>query len=101
MATQAVYKLQVVILLVYGQLSDTGMVSTRNVHNVRKMTVVTSTSRHNTKRPHRDHCHPGQSYHAHKTLFIDQYGAKIVTYLSAVKLWFTRKAAARAMAPES
>ena len=36
------------------------MTSTRST--VRKVTVVTSTSRHGTRRPHRDHCHPGQPH---------------------------------------
>ena len=45
---------------------------------MRKVTVVTSTSHHSTRRPHRDHCHPGQSYNAHNTLLVGQYGVKIV-----------------------
>ena len=49
---------------------DAGMASTRSVHTVRKVTVVTSTSCHSTRRPHRDHCHPGQPYHAHNTLLV-------------------------------
>ena len=77
------------------------MASTRSVHTVRKVTVVTSTSRHSTRGPHRDHCHPGQPYHAHNTLLIGQYGVGIVTYFSVVKLWFTVRASARAVAPES
>ena len=87
------------LLLVYQQHIDAGMASTRST--VRKVTVVTSTSRHSTRRPHRDHCHPGQPYHAHNTLLIGQFGARIVTYSSAVKLWFTLRASARAVAPES
>ena len=46
---------------------------------VRKVTVITSTSCHSTRRPHRDHCHPGQPYHAPNTLLVGQYGARIVT----------------------
>ena len=83
------------------QFIDAGMASTRSVHTVRKVTVVTSTSCHSTRGPHRDHCHPGQPYHAHNTLLIGQYGARIVTYSSVVKLWFTLRASARAVAPES
>ena len=78
---------------------DAGVASTRST--VRKVTVVTSTSRHRTRRPHRDHCHPGQPYHAHNTLLLGQYGARIVTYSSVVKLWFTLRTSARAAAPES
>ena len=48
-----------------------------------------------------DHCHPGQPYHAHNTLLIGQYGTRIVTYCSVVKLWFTLSASARTVAPES
>ena len=81
------------------QLIDAGMVSTRST--VRKVTVVTSTSRHSTRRPHRDHWHPGQPYHAHSTLLIGQYGARIVTYFSVTKLWFILRASARAVAPDS
>ena len=66
-----------------------------------KVTVVTSASSHSTRRPHRDHCHPGQPYHAHNTLLVGQYGARIVTYSNVVKLWFTLRASARAMGPES
>ena len=77
------------------------MASNTSVHTVGKVTVVTSTSRHSTRRPHRDHCHPGQPYHAHNTLLIGQYGARIVTYSSVVKLWFTLRAPARAVAPDS
>ena len=83
------------------QFIDAGMVSTRSVHTVRKVTVVTSTSRHSTRGPHRDHCHPGQPYHAHNTLLVGQYGTRIVTYSSVVKLWFTLRASARAVAPDS
>ena len=49
---------------------DAGMASTTSVHTVRKVTVVTSTSRHSTRRPHRDHCHPGQQYHVHNTFLV-------------------------------
>ena len=45
--------------------------------------------------------HPGQPYHAHNTLLVGQYGARIVTYSSVVKLWFTLRASARAVAPDS
>ena len=38
---------------------------------------------------------------AHNTLLVGQYGARIVTYSSVVKLWFTLRASARAVAPES
>ena len=86
------------LLLVYWQLSDVGMASTRST--VRKVTVVTSTSRHSTRRPHRDHCHPGQPY-PHNTLLVGQYGARIATYSSVVKLLFTLRASARTVAPES
>ena len=70
---------------------------------MRKVTVVTSTSSHSTRSPHRDHyhCHPGQPYHAHNTLLVGQYGGRIVTYSSVVKLWFTLRASASAVAPES
>ena len=57
------------------------MPSTTNAHTVRKVTVVTSTSRHSTRRPHRDHCHPGQPYHAHNTLLVGQYEVRIVLTL--------------------
>ena len=77
------------------------MASNTSVHTVGKVTVVTSTSRHSTRRPHRDHCHPGQPYHAHNTLLVGEYGARIVTYCSVVKLWFTLREPARAVAPES
>ena len=97
-AIYGVYK-STLLLLVYWQLSDVGMASTRST--VRKVTVVTSTSRHSTRRPHRDHCHPQQPYHARTTLLIHQYGASIVTYFSVVKLWFTLRASASAVAPES
>ena len=89
------------LLLAHRQLSDAGMASTRSVHIVRNVTVVTSTSCHSTRRPHRGHCYPGQPYHAHNTLLVLQYGARIVTYFSVVKLWFTLRASARAVAPES
>ena len=72
-----------------------------NWSTVRKVTVVTSTSCHSTRRPHRDHRHPGQPHHAHNTLLISQYGARIITYFSVVKLWFTLRASASAEAPES
>ena len=49
--------------------------------------------------PPLDKQHPGQPYHAHNTLLVGQYGARIVTYFSAVKLWFTLRASARAVAP--
>ena len=61
----------------------------------------TSTSCHSIRGPHRDHCHPGQPYHARNTLLVGQYGVRIVTYSSVVKLWFTRRASARAVAPDS
>ena len=61
----------------------------------------TSTSCHSTRGPHRDHCHPGQPYYAHNTLLIGRYGARIVTYSSVVKFWFTLRALARAVAPDS
>ena len=32
---------------------------------------------------------------------LGQYGARIVTYSSVVKLWFTLRASARAVAPDS
>ena len=48
-----------------------------------------------------DHCHPGQPYHAHNTLLIGQYWTRIVTYFSVVKFWFTLRASARTVAPES
>ena len=32
---------------------------------------------------------------------IGEYGARIVTYFSVVKLWFTLRASARAVAPDS
>ena len=67
---------------------------------LRKMTVVASTSRHSTRRKHRDHCHPGQPYHVHNTLLVGQYGVRIVTYFSVVKLWFTLRASASAVAPD-
>ena len=85
----------------FSQLSEAGMASTRSVHTVRKATVVTSTSCHSTRSPHRDHCYPGQLYHAHITFCVGQYGARIVTYSSVVKLLFTLRASARAVAPES
>ena len=77
------------------------MASTTSAHTVRKVTVVASTSCHSTRRPHRDHCHPGQPYHAHNTLLESQYGVRIVTYSSVVKVWFTLRASASAAAPES
>ena len=70
-----VYTNSMFLFLVYWKV----MASTRSVHTVRKVTVVTSTSLHSTRRPHRDHCHPGQLYHAHYTLLIGQYGARIIT----------------------
>ena len=82
-------------------LIDAGMASIRSVHTVRKVTVVTCTSCHSTRGPHRDHCHPGQPYHAHNTLLVGQYGTRIVTYFSVVKLWFTLRASARTVAPDS
>ena len=42
----------------------------------------------------------GQLYHAHNTLLVGQYGARIVTYFSVLKVWFTLRASARAVAPE-
>jgi len=54
------------------------MASTTSVHTVRKVTVVTSTSCHSTRGPHRDYCHPGQPYHAHNTLVVGQYGVTLV-----------------------
>ena len=62
---------------------DADMASTRSVHTVRNVTVVTSTSCHSTRRQHRDHCHPRQPYHAHNTLLVDQYVARIVTYFQS------------------
>ena len=56
---------------------------------------------HSTRRPHRDHCYPGQPHPVHNTLLIGQYEATILTYLSVVKLWFTLRASASAAAPES
>ena len=34
-------------------------------------------------------------------LYVGQYGGRIVTHSSVVKLWFTLRASARAVAPES
>ena len=48
-----------------------------------------------------DNCHPGQPYHALITLLVGQYGVRIVTYSSVIKLWFTLRASASAAAPES
>ena len=39
-----------------------------------------------------------QQYQVH---FVSQYGARIVTYFSVFKLWFTLRASASAVAPES
>ena len=75
------------------------MASTRST--VRKVTVVTRTSRHSTRRPQRDHCHPEKPYHAHNTFLIGQYEDRIATYPNVVKLLFTLKASARAVAVES
>ena len=67
-----------------------------------KVTVVTSTSRHSTRRPViQDHCHPGWPYRGRNTSLIGQYGVRIVTYCSVVKLWFTLRASARAVAPDT
>ena len=89
------------LLLVYWQHIDAGMASTSST--VRKVTVVTSTGHHSTRRQQRDHCHPAQPYHAHahNTFLVGQYGARTVTYSSVVKLWFTLRASARAVAPEA
>ena len=77
------------------------MALTTSAHTVRKVTVVTSTSHHSTRGPHRDHFHPGQPHHAHNTLLVGQYGVRIVTYSNVVKLWFTLRASASAAAPDS
>ena len=56
------------------------MASTTSAHTVRKVTVVTSTSHHSTKRPHRTPVTlAGQPYHANNTLLVGQYGVRIVT----------------------
>ena len=64
------------------------------------MTVVTSTWRHSTKGAKQDPCHQRQPYNAHNTLLIGQYGVRIVTYFSVVRLWFTLRASASAAVPE-
>ena len=66
---------------------DVGTASTTSAHTVRKVTVVASTSRHGTRRPHIDHCPSGQPYHAHNTVLVGHYGVRIVTYSSVVKVW--------------
>ena len=75
---------------------DAGMASTISV------TVVTSTSSHSTRRPHSTTV--TQDNHIMLItlcLYVGQYGTRIVTYSSVVKLWFTLRASARAVAPES
>ena len=42
-----------------------------------------------------------QPYHAHNTSLVGQCDARIVTYVSVVKLWFTLRSSASAVAPGS
>ena len=77
------------------------MASTKSVCTVRKVTVVTSASRHSTRRLHRNTV----TQYNHIVLITlclvqvsmsqDRY-----TYSSVVKLWFTLRALASAAGPE-
>ena len=106
--TQEIMKLSMVII-VLSQVLNNNLVPDCVRSNLRgsKFKIFlgehtpTSISCHSTRGPHRDHCHPGQPYHAHNTLLIGQYWTRIVTYFSVVKLWFTLRASARAVAPDS
>ena len=76
------------------------MASTTSVHTVRKMTVAPVVIVQGD--------HTGttvtQDNHIMLTtlcLYVGQYGARMVTYSSVVKLWFTLRASARKVAPES
>ena len=65
------------------------------IHTVSKVMVILAPPR----RLHRDQYHPGQPYHVHTLWMINLYGARIVTYFSVFKLWFTVRALASAENP--
>ena len=70
-----------------------------SVHTVRNESVVTSTRVPSPRRSHRGQCHP--IHHTMCIYMLGQYRAKIVTYFSVFKLWFTLSASASAIAAES
>ena len=80
-----------------GDRSDRQSGSYTNSHTVGKVTVPTSTSG-----AKRCQYHPSNIYHVHTIAsWICMHGAMQYNYFSAFKSWFTLRASASAVAPES
>ena len=71
------------------------MASTTSVHTVRKVTLAPVVIVQG------DHTETTVTQDNHIILVTSQYGVRIVTYSSVIKLWFTLRASASAAAPES